>query len=124
IHGAYKLPDSYALGVVPKEAACIPQGDGLGSRELQLATQYNVLKILAAMFQTIFASVTLYRARGDQLERYGYAAFGLTVIPFIVMSLINLTAHLAAPTYSTLFMLHSPEMDEAKACGGKFDGVV
>ncbi|KAF8532920.1 hypothetical protein BDD12DRAFT_810589 [Trichophaea hybrida] len=119
----YCTTNGYALGAIPKNAACIPR-DGLNSQKLQLVTQYNVLKILVAIFQTVFASVTLYRTHGDQLVRYGYGAFGLTVIPFIVMSLLNLAVHLVVPTYSTLFMLHSLEMDEAIARGRKFDGVV
>jgi hypothetical protein len=84
--------------------------------------------------------ITLYRARGDQvgehglydineltplqLERYGYAAFGLTVIPYVTMSLVNLIAHLATPHYSAMYLVHSPEMDEAIERGGIFEGAV
>ena len=39
------------------------------------------------------------KPRGDQTERYGYAAFGL------VMSLFNLIGIVLTPDYSTVFMV-------------------
>ena len=59
-----------------------------------------------------------------QVDRYGYAAFGLTVVPYIVMSLVNLAVHLVTPNYSTMYLVHSPEMDEAIDRGGVFEGQV
>ena len=34
---------------------------------------------IVAIAQMIFSSITIYRTRGDQIEKYGYAAYGLTV---------------------------------------------
>jgi hypothetical protein len=60
------------------------------------------------------------------VEEYGYAAFGLTVIPYAIMSIINLTANLLTPEYPTLFMVQSDaimhEMREKPFCD--FDGTV
>ena len=55
---------------------------------------------------------------------YGYAAFRLTVTPYIIMSLVNLMGQIATSEYPTLFMVHSAEMDEAKRPGGFSDGVI
>lgn len=47
-----------------------------------LSCSYNLVRVLASIIQLVFAVSTLYRTRGDQIERYGYAAFGLTVMPY------------------------------------------
>ena len=91
----------------------------------QLSSFTNIAKGLIAIFQTLYASFTLYRARGDQIQHYGYAAFGLTVVPYIVMSIINLTSTILTPDYSVMYLVESEAMEEArKRENAKFDGVV
>ena len=91
----------------------------------QLSSVNNFAKGLIAIFQTLYASFTLYHARGDQIQRYGYAAFGLTVVPYIVMSIINLASTILTPDYSVMYLVESEAMEEAKKReNAKFDGVV
>ena len=92
---------------------------------IQLSTNFNVPKALIAITQLIYASVTLYKSRGDQIERYGYAAFGLSVIPYLIMSFMNLAGNVLTPDYPKAYLVHSTIMDEAKQCpGARFEGVV
>ena len=71
------------------------------------------------------AGYALYRARGGQISCYGYAAFGLTVIPYLIMSLLNSFADAVTPSYPTCYLVRSEEMDEAERREGcYFDGVV
>jgi hypothetical protein len=73
----------------------------------------------------LYASYTLYKTRGDQLNQYGYAAFGFTVIPYIIMSFVNLVGNLLTPDYSTLYLVSSLELEEAKSRkDARIDGVV
>lgn len=73
----------------------------------------------------MYASVTLYKAKGDQIERYGFAAFGLTVIPYLIVTLVNLIKGVITPEYLKAYLVHSAIMDEAKqCCGAKFEGIV
>ena len=65
-------------------------------------------------------AVTLYQTQGDQIERYGYAAFGLTVIPYLVMSVVNLLSTILTPEYSTLYMVESLVMEEARRRDGAY----
>lgn len=71
----------------------------------QIACSYNILKSFAAVLQAIFAGVTLFKSRGHQIDRFGYAAFGLTVVPYAVMSVINLIANLVCPEYSSMYLV-------------------
>lgn len=94
------------------------------SAEMELSSSYGFAKAAIAVFQTAFASVTLYRTRGDQIQRYGFAAFGLTVAPYLTMSIVNLFSALVTPDYPTLYLVRSEIMDEVIAQGAKVEGIV
>jgi hypothetical protein len=66
----------------------------------------------------------LYRARGPQIQRYGFAAYGLTVIPYILVSIVNFLGALLTGEYETVFLVHSSIMDEMIERGGRADGAV
>ena len=93
--------------------------------EVELSSNYNLPKGLIAIFQTLYASATLYQTRGDQIQRYGYAAFGLTVTPYLIMSIVNLLSTVLTPDYPCLYLVRSEIMDEAaRREGAKFEGIV
>ena len=118
-----KLPRGYSLTRLPSNARIISDvGDKPG--DLELCSSYNVPKAIIAIIQAIYASITLYCARGDQIQRYGYAAFGLTVLPYLIMSIMNLLATSLLPDYSTLYIVRSLELDEAITVGAQVDGAV
>ena len=92
---------------------------------MKLSSNLNIPKALIAIFQFIYASVTLYKTKGDQIERYGFAAFGLTVIPYLIMTLVNLIGNVITPEYPKAYLVHSAIMDEAKQCSSaRFEGIV
>jgi len=88
-----------------------------------LPSTYNLPKAFVSLAQAIWAASTLYRARADQIDRYGYAAFGLTVAPYAVMSSINLLGNLFVPEYPCVFLVSSPDMQEASQRGSTFHPV-
>ena len=91
-----------------------------------LSSFLNCAKALVAVFHTLYASFTLYSARGDQIQRYGYAAFGLTVSSYLIMSIVNLVSTILTPDYSTVYLVKSEVMEEALHSGGDgyFEGCV
>jgi hypothetical protein len=91
---------------------------------LDIFSNYNLPKEVIAIFQTVYAAITLYRSRGSQIEVFGYAAFGLTVTPYIVMSIINLFAQIATPDYDSLLLVKSDIITKAERRGGVFDGAI
>lgn len=91
---------------------------------VKLSKSHNILKCMASIVQVIYACFTLYRTRYDQIDRYGYAAYGLTVIPYAIMSLLNLAANIVTLDYPCLYMVRSEVMDEAERRGAKFEGTV
>jgi len=111
--------------LVPKDADLVPPPIDEYEANSEIACNYNTLKGLVALVQSIYAISTLYDTRGDQIARYGYAAFGLTVSPYVVMSLINLIGGMMTPQYPCLYMVGSSIMDEAQSRPGfYFQGTV
>ena len=120
IHGRVRLPDGYAFQLVENEIE-FTSLEGLPSC---LSDSRSSLRSIAAVIQLLFASYTLYKTRGNQIELYGYAAFGLTVVQYLIMSLINLIASLVVPQFPAIFMVRTTVMTEAERENGKFEGVV
>ncbi|KAK3326180.1 putative pogo transposable element [Apodospora peruviana] len=129
IHGLCRLPEGYDLMVVPRTATfeeLVPPKPSLGQRlsswsraddtpRLNIACSYNFVKILVSLAQLLFAISTLYRTRGDQIELFGYAAFGLTVAAYAWMSFINLVGNLVCPQYDSMFIVESEQLDNLRA---------
>ncbi|KAK1849291.1 nacht domain protein [Colletotrichum chrysophilum] len=131
IHGLCDLPEGYHLMQIPQNATFVGEDDlpidhrpwyhyrrlantifpwtqpQPAKSTTALSCSYNIVRVLASIIQLIFAVSTLYRTRGDQLQRYGYAAFGLTVIPFAWMSLINLVGNAMCPQYDKIYIVSS-----------------
>ena len=136
VHGVHVLPRGYELAYVPSDAVVtvvtsttgvdgVDPGNSLKiDKKLDISYSYTFTKSAIAVAQLIYASVTLYRARGDQIDQYGYAAFGLTVTPYIIMSFLNLVGQIATADYPTLYVVRSDTLEEAARHGGHFDGMV
>jgi hypothetical protein len=120
IHGNYS--GNKFVRIVPPNVKV--RTDCRTTHNFRLSSSYPVLKSAAALIQLAFACFTLYRTSGDQVENYGYTAFGFTVIPYAIMSLINLTANLLTPEYPTLFLVHSDAMDAENQNRKEFDAAV
>jgi hypothetical protein len=122
IYGKHSLPDGYAFAFVPRTARVKSLR---GDRATVPAPQRGVIKGLVSLAQAIYAFYTLFQARGDQISRYGYAAFGLTALPYAVMSTINLIGTLLTPEFDALYVVQSDTLLEARdRFGGTFEGVV
>ncbi|KAL9124104.1 MAG: hypothetical protein Q9217_006534 [Psora testacea] len=144
VHGSCKLPPGYGLSYVPEDMKVHPRHateDRLDVRsailtrdlyaartawwsDTRLATSHNTPRILFSLMQTISGGYSLYRAQGSQIERYGYAAFGLTVLPYMIVSLFNFVGSLLTSEYEMVYMVHSSTMEEMIRRGGATDGVV
>jgi len=126
VHGSYELlPPGYRW-VIPSPILCADLVRGLKAREtIHISRSRSFLKMAASIVQLVLSSVTIYRSRGSQLDRYGYAAFGLTVIPYTFMSLVNFIYIGAVGEYAALTILQTPTMQEANdRLGGQICGEV
>jgi hypothetical protein len=77
-----------------------------------VSSSYALPKVLIALFQLVYGALSLADSRGDQINQFGYATFGLTVAVYTVMAGINLIGHLLTPDYSALFVVHNEVIEE------------
>ena len=85
IQGTCILPENgyYALAYVPRNAKVESLYQTPKDHvPITLSSSYSFLRATVAVIQILFASATLFKAtKGPQIEQYGFAAFGLTVVP-------------------------------------------
>lgn len=107
-------PAGCDLIIVPKSftVAALPNP---GPRPFRLAYNFSVLKNVAGLIQVVNGSLGLYHASERQFAKFGYAAYSLTVIPYILMSLINLLASLCEPQYPSMFLVHYRGVEQQPA---------
>ncbi|KAF2117150.1 hypothetical protein BDV96DRAFT_19591 [Lophiotrema nucula] len=120
------LAPGYTVVLLP---ACTPVRELPGDTTTdRIGSSYSLVKGTIALAQAVFAVKTLYEARGDQINEYGYAAFGLTVAPYALMSLVNLLGALSRPEYDAIYLVGTPGMIEERKrkglSGGYYEGVV
>ena len=119
------IPPGYAL-IVPSHRQ---HRDELApafrkSKGIVLGASTEVPSAAIAIAQVIFSSITIYRARGDQINKYGYAAYGLSVYPYALMSLANLIKLALCGRYPFVYVLRTSTLFEAERRGGFFEGAV
>jgi len=113
VHGRHTLPPGYRW-VIPSPILCADLVRGLQAREsIHISRSRSFVKMVTSIVQLVLSSVTIYRSRGSQLDRYGYAAFGLTVIPYTFMSLVNFIYVGVVGEYAALTILRTSTMEEA-----------
>ncbi|KAJ0108478.1 uncharacterized protein J7T55_002082 [Diaporthe amygdali] len=83
------------------------------SHRIEVPGQLDIAKILVSILQLIWGISTLYNARGNQIDLYGYAAFGLTVTPYAVMSFLNLLVSLILPVHNNMYLVWTEDMRDA-----------
>ncbi|KAK3994460.1 hypothetical protein QBC44DRAFT_391772 [Cladorrhinum sp. PSN332] len=120
IHGQYWLHKDYYLATVPptglpnlklnggQKSITAEPASFKEQSETVLSSSHNLLKLSASLAQSVWAAITIYRASGDQIQQYGYAAFGLTVAPYATMSIINTIANILTREYPAMFVLRTP----------------
>ncbi|KAH7061930.1 hypothetical protein BKA63DRAFT_366591, partial [Paraphoma chrysanthemicola] len=131
IHGTYYLSKGYAFAIVPRNACfsgnvSIPtQGKGsTPDANSDISSSYSVAKAIASLIQILDALSILILRKRYTLERWGYASFQLTVVPYLVMTLVNFTSNALTADYACLYMVESEFMREARNSGSRFEGTV
>jgi len=118
------LPDGYEW-VIPPPPLVGQLLEAVDSRDkIRIGRSQSYLKMASSIVQLIISSITIYRTRGPQLDRYGYAAFGLSVFPYTFMSFINLICIGIVGEYSCVYVLRTTVLEEAERRGAIVSGEV
>ena len=81
------------------------------------------MKGIVALFQlySVFSYIVAEK-NGNRIN--DYAAFQLTLIPYGLMSVVNILCGFVTPNYGAVYMVNSTIMEEARRRGWTFDGTV
>lgn len=99
------VPTEATLVALPPNLIVHPVLSQSSTRKFAIAYNHNIIKILAALAQIAYASFQLIESSGPQIERFGYAAYQLTIIPYALMSVLNLIAALCEPEFPAMFLV-------------------
>lgn len=131
VHGFIRLPEGYDLTILPPDYPVQPLEVGPRPKLPQgsyysnvISCDYNFVKIAASLAQIIAGGLTVYQASKAQFAAFGFTQSSLTVIPYVLMSLANLVANMTCPNYSTLYLVETDLLDEARQMGGVAHGAV
>ena len=89
-----------------------------------LSAPHTFSRTAIGIFQAVYSCVMIYVTRGDQLERYSWGAFGLSVTPYAIMSMLNTIANTLTPVHPTLHLVGSDALDESRGRGARYGFVV
>jgi hypothetical protein len=124
VQGICSLPRGYSLAYVPQDMEVRPRFSTPCQHNPKISSSINIPRILFSLCQTIAGVISLYHTKGAQITKWGYAAYGLTVIPYVFISIVNLLGSLVSSEYDTVVLVHSGVMDEMIQRGGFVEGVV
>ena len=126
VHGSYHLPPGYDFAIVPSQMEISHYNTSAGGIISEdLPTSGSPVTVAVGLYQIVYGAITLFWARGDQISLYGYASFSLAVIPYIIMTIVNLIAQLLTDDYPVVYMVETDIMREAMdpKRGGSFHAV-
>ena len=96
----------------------------LSEFDIGISSSLGFVKGMIALFQ-LYSVISYINTEKYEKKRINdYAAFQLTLIPYGLMSVVNILCGLVTPTYSAVYMVNSTIMEEARARGWTFDGAV
>ncbi|KAH0606885.1 uncharacterized protein H6S33_003719 [Morchella sextelata] len=105
IIGHHTRRDDLIVATVPPSFKVQPILDE-SQYDYEIASNYSILKTFAAIVQIVYGCYELYEARGTQINAFGYAAYSLTVIPYVFMSFLNLIASMCRPSYPSRYLVY------------------
>ena len=98
-----------------------PQEKWIKKSNCDISSIHSIPKKVVALVQLYSAIQVIWEAKDSE---YGYAAYQLTLIPYALMSFLNIVNSLLTPTYPMLYMIESETMKEARSKGGIFEGTI
>lgn len=92
--------------------------------QVNIASSYSFVKTFIALVQLGTAIYAIWMVSKPGKQRFGYASYQLTVIPYVLMSVINTVTSFTTPNYPASYLIRSSIMREAERRGAQFEGVV
>ncbi|KZT70055.1 hypothetical protein DAEQUDRAFT_765079 [Daedalea quercina L-15889] len=115
LHGIARPPAGYTLAVPGRKShtELLIKEQLQDTRELKVHFRKSAIGTLLSLAHLVVGSYELYVSWLDEIPRWGYAAYGLSVIPYLLMSVANLLCALYVGSYPCAQLLRTPILDES-----------
>jgi hypothetical protein len=112
-----ELPKNFAEDIIMSDADSWKNKEGICFAKSSSAAQ-----LVLAIVQIVYASYAIALDSGDEFQRYGYTSFSITVVPYIVMSFVNLLGNLVTPAYTNIYLIQTSALEEARSRNNNIQG--
>jgi hypothetical protein len=99
------LPENFCFVEAPRNAYIDTTTPVLFKHRVKY--RWDWFKIMISTIQSGYSSYSIYRVTLYQLNRFGYASFGLTIAPYAIMGFLNLLANLITPEFDEMALVDS-----------------
>ncbi|KAH9932934.1 uncharacterized protein B0H18DRAFT_1208267 [Fomitopsis serialis] len=130
LHGLAHPPPGYTLAVPERKGhtELLIKNHLKDTKRLKVHYRPGFMGVLLSLVQICVGSYNLYEARVTQIPRWGYAAYGLSVLPYVIMSILNLLCAAIVDSYACAQLLRTPILEESlwRPEGGdpEYDGTI
>ncbi|CCX32014.1 Similar to hypothetical protein THITE_2145780 [Thielavia terrestris NRRL 8126]; acc. no. XP_003655037 [Pyronema omphalodes CBS 100304] len=100
-------------------------GPWISPHDSSVSASYSITKSFIALFQlySIIDFLAKSYEKGNNGFKNSHSSYQLTMIPYGLMSLLNILCGILTPSYPAVYMVKNSVMEEAMRRGGVFDGI-
>ncbi|TFY68105.1 hypothetical protein EVJ58_g1200 [Rhodofomes roseus] len=129
LHGIASPPPGYTLATPVRKgyAEFLIKKHINDTKRLKVHYRPGFIVTLLSLAQMVIGTVSLYVSQTTQIPRWGYAAYGLSVTPYVIMSIMNLLCGVFVDSYTCAQLLRTPILEESVRRGHtntEYDGTI
>lgn len=116
LNGIARPPPGYSLAVPFRMSYTeVLIREHLLATKTQVATRQSYISMVLSLAHLVVGSYELYLSWANEIPRWGYASYGLSVIPYLLMSACNFICAAYVGSYPCGQLLRTPILDESLA---------
>ena len=115
LHGIAEPPAGYALAIPMRKGHTeyLIQEHLNDTKRLKVHYRPGAMSIVLSLIQIGIGTYNVYTARSSQIPRWGYAAYSLSVLPYVIMSVMNVLCAAIVDSYACAQLLRTPILEES-----------
>lgn len=115
LHGIASPPTGYSLAVPVRRGytELLIKSHLNDTKRLTVHHRPGVVGGILSLIQIGIGTYDVYSAQSSQIPRWGYASYSLSVLPYVIMSVMNLLCAVFVDSYSCAQLLRTPILEES-----------
>ena len=115
LHGIAQPPEGYSLAAPVRRGytEILIEKHLNDTKKLTVHHRPGIVSAVLSIIQIGIGTYNLYSAQSSQIPRWGYAAYSLSVLPYVIMSVMNLLCASIVDSYACGQLLRTPILEES-----------